>query len=630
MTTAKNSKQAAARAQIVLACALFLVLFHFISAIWVKPNSTMFKHIHLGMMMIIVIMRRPFLKGKPDHPLCLIDFAEAAFILFEIWYVSHDVMAFSMRSGAISQTDLIVGTLYLMVLVDAGRRTVGWIMIGIASFFAVQNVISEYLFSIFKGPSISWRLLVDYLWVRSDGIFSSPVNTISSYVIFFMIFASVLNASGAGSFFIELAQAVAGRSRGGPAKTAVIASGCFGSISGSPISNVAGTGCVTIPMMKKMGYSNAFAGAVEAVASTGGAIMPPLMGSSTFIIAATLGMSYGNVILCALIPALLYYIALYFMVDYRAAKLNLQPLKEDEVPNLKETWKKGGQLVIPLLLIVVLLLVGFSAQFSAMISTLVLIILTYTRSWTRMSGAKLVDSIIKGALDTSKVAVTAGIAGVIIGGVSLSGLALVFAQSITRFNQGLLWLTLILVAVASLVLGMGMTSAAVYITVATLMAPTLINMGVAPIAAHMFVFYYGVIGTITPPVAMTAYTAAGLADASPHQTGWIAFRLGAAGYIVPFMFVYGPTLLMQGEPLAIVSSFITAVIGVWALASALEGWVRTKASVVERILLGVAALLMIDTGTVTDLAGIVCIAVVVAYQTYKKKRMTPATGNGKG
>lgn len=302
---------------------------------------------------------------------------------------------------------------------------------------------------------------------------------------------------------------------------------------------------MTIPMMKKMGYSNAFAGAVEAVASTGGAIMPPLMGSSTFIIAATLGMSYGNVILCALIPALLYYIALYFMVDYRAAKLNLQPLKEDEVPNLKETWKKGDQLVIPLLLIVVLLLVGFSAQFSAMISTLVLIILTYTRSWTRMSGAKLVDSIIKGALDTSKVAVTAGIAGVIIGGVSLSGLALVFAQSITRFNQGLLWLTLILVAVASLVLGMGMTSAAVYITVATLMAPTLINMGVAPIAAHMFVFYYGVIGTITPPVAMTAYTAAGLADASPHQTGWIAFRLGAAGYIVPFMFVYGPTLLMQ-------------------------------------------------------------------------------------
>ncbi|MEY8420353.1 TRAP transporter fused permease subunit [Oscillospiraceae bacterium 44-5] len=616
----KSKLQSDIRAQLVLICALFLIMFHFTSAIWVKPNSTLFKYVHLGMMMIIVIMRRPFLKGKPDNPVCLIDFAETIFILFSCWYVGHDVSAFSLRAGNISESDVIIGTIFLLILVDAGRRTVGWIMIGLASFFAVQNVISDHLFSIFKGPSISWKLLVDCLWVRPDGVFSSPVNTISSYVIFFMVFAAVLNASGAGKFFIELAQAVAGRSRGGPAKTAVIASGCFGSISGSPISNVAGTGAITIPMMKKMGYSSAFAGAVEAVASTGGAIMPPLMGSSTFIIAATLSMSYGNVILCALIPALLYYIALFFMVDYRAAKLKLEPLKADEVPNLKETWKKGGQLVFPLILIVVLLLMGFSAQFSAMVSTLVLIMITYTRSWTRMDGAQLTNAVIKGALDTSKVAVVAGIAGIIIGGVSLSGLALVFAQSIVKFNHGQLWLTLILVAIAALVLGMGMTSAAVYITVATLMAPTLTKMGVLPIAAHMFVFYYGVIGTITPPVAMTAYTAAGLADASPSKTGWIAFRLGAAGYIVPFMFVYGPSLLMQGGPVEIIISFITAVIGVWALASALEGWVFTKASVIERLLLGTAALLMIDTRTITDLAGIAVIALVVLFQWFKKKQ----------
>ena len=612
-------KQSDFRNHLVLICALFLIMFHFTSAIFVKPNGTMFKHIHLGMMMIIVIMRRPFLKGKPDHPLCLIDFLETLFILFEIWYVGHDIKAFQMRSGAISETDVIVGTIYMLILIDAGRRTVGWIMIGLASFFAVQNVISEHLFWIFKGPSISWKLLVDYLWLRAEGIFSSPVNTISSYVIFFMIFAAVLNASGAGKFFIELAQSIAGRSRGGPAKTAVIASGCFGSISGSPISNVAGTGAFTIPLMKRMGYSNAFAGAVEAVASTGGAIMPPMMGSSTFIIAATLGLSYGKIILAALIPALLYYIAVYFMVDYRAAKLKLEPLKADEVPDFVATWKKGGQLLIPLILIVVLLLMGFSAQFSAMMSTLVLIVLTYMRKWTRMDAAQLTNAVIKGALDTSKVAVTAGIAGIIIGGVSMSGLALVFAQSITKFNHGLLWLTLVLVAVAALVLGMGMTSAAVYITVATLMAPTLTKMGVIPIAAHMFVFYYGVIGTITPPVALTAYTAAGLAEASPNETGWTAFRLGAAGYIVPFMFVYGPSLLMQGSPVEIIISFCTAVIGVWGLASALEGWMLTKANILERLILGAAAVLMINTSHLTDLIGIGMIAAVLFWQIARKK-----------
>lgn len=621
----KKKIQSDVRAQIVLICALFLIMFHFISAIWVKPNSTMFKHIFLGMMMIIVMMRRPLLKGKPDHPLCLIDFLETAFILFEIWYVSHDINGFQRRSGNINQTDIIVGTIYLIILADCGRRVVGWIMIGIAGFFAVQNVISDHLIGMFYGPSISWKLLIDYLWCRTDGIFTSPVNTISSYVIFFMIFAAVLNESGAGKFFIELAQSVAGRSRGGPAKTAVLASGCFGSISGSPISNVAGTGCVTIPLMKRMGYSNDFAGAVEAVASTGGAIMPPMMGSSTFIIAATLGMPYGKIILCALIPAVLYYIALYFMVDYRAAKLHLTPMDDADIPEFKATWKKGGQLLLPLVLIVILLLAGFSAQFSAMVSTLVLLILTYMRKWTRMDGARVVNALIKGALDTSKVAVTAGVAGVIIGGVSLSGLALVFAQSITKFNHGWLWLTLVLVALAALVLGMGMTSAAVYITVATLMAPTLTKMGVLPIAAHMFVFYYGVIGTITPPVALTAYTAAGLADASPNKTGWTAFKLGSAGYIVPFMFVYGPQLLMQGSVPSILLAVATALVGVWALASAIEGWVFDRANVIERILLGAAAFLMIDTSLATDAAGIVLVAVVLLWQFARYKKGKPAS-----
>lgn len=610
--------------QLMLICTIFLLMFHFTSSVWVKPNAVLFKHVHLGIMMIIILMRRPFRKKKPDwiagH---IIDFLEVAFILTEICYVGYDLDSFLLRAGAANDLDILMGTIYVVILCDLGRRVVGGFMTGLALAFAVQNLVSNYLPGIFYGPPMVYRTLIDYLWMRSDGIFSAPVNTISSYVIFFMIFASVLNESGAGEFFIKLAHSIAGKSRGGPAKTAVISSACFGSISGSPISNVAGTGSMTIPLMKKEGYPATFAGAVEAVASTGGAIMPPMMGSSTFIIAATLGVQYIDIALCALIPALLYYLALFFMVDFRAAKMGLKPLDASQIPKLWSVLKRGGQLAIPLILIVVLLAVGRTAAYSALMSTLVLILITFMRKWTRMSGKRLIKAMFKGVTDTSKVSVTAGIAGLIVGGVSISGVALIFAQQISDLSGGMLWLALILVAVVSLVLGCGMTSAAVYITVATIMAPALIQMGVVPIAAHMFVFYFGIIGTITPPVALTAYTAAGISGASPRDTGWTAFRLGAAGYIVPFMFAYGPALLCQGTILEILTAFVTATFGIWMMAGALEGWLFTKANLVERALMVAAALCTIIVGSMTDVIGLGIGAAVIVMQMARKKAKSP-------
>ena len=626
-----TNKIHAVKKQLMLICVIFLLMFHFTSSVWVKPNTVLFKQVHLGIMMIIIIITKPFLRKKPDWIVGhIVDFIEIGFIFYELFYVGHDLDSFLLRSGAANSADIIIGTIYVVVLCDLGRRVVGVIMTSLAIAFVLQNLISNHLPGIFYGPPMKYSTMIDYLWMRSEGIFSAPVNTISSYVIFFMMFASVLNESGAGEFFIKLAHAIAGKSRGGPAKTAVIASASFGSISGSPISNVAGTGSMTIPLMKREGYSAAFAGAVEAVASTGGAIMPPMMGSSTFIIAATLGIRYIDVALHALIPALLYYLALFFMVDFRAAKLGLNPLADDKIPRIGNVIRDGGQLAIPLITIVVLLASGRSPAFSALTSTLTLIIITFMREWTRMSGRQLLKAMFNGVTNTSKVSVTAGVAGLIVGGVSISGVALIFAQQIADLSGGQLWLSLILVAFISLILGCGMTSAAVYITVATIMAPALEHMGVIPIAAHMFVFYFGIIGTITPPVALTAYTAAGISGASPKDTGWTAFRLGSAGYIVPFMFAYGPALVFEGTIPEIIIAFITATFGIWMMAGALEGWLFTKARTTERILMAVAALGTILVGISTDFAGIAIGVVVILMQVARKKKETMAIPASEG
>ena len=393
---------------------------------------------------------------------------------------------------------------------------------------------------------------------------------------------------------------------------------CFGSISGSSVANVAGTGSITIPLMKKTGYPSEFAGAVEAVASTGGQIMPPMMGSAAFIMAGTVGVSYIVIAKAAIIPAILYYLAVFFMVDFRAAKLNMHGLPKNELPPFKKTLLHGGHLLIPLVVIIYLMLIGRSAQFSAIFSTVTLVILTFIRKWTRMDGKRLLKGILQGVIDTSIVSGTAALAGLIVGGLTISGLGLVFAQKITALSGGHLWLALILVAVASLVMGMGMSTMAVYITVATIMAPALAKMGVPLLAAHLFVFFFGIIGTITPPVAMTAFTAAGIAQANPSKTGWAAFKLGISAYIIPFMFVYCPELLGEGSFATIVLTLASACIGIYLLAGAVEGGMFGSAGKTVRVLMGLTSFLMILPGIRTDLVGFCITVVIVLVQRFKK------------
>lgn len=601
---------------------MFLALLHIVSGIWGSPTALAFRHLFLGSMMIIVLMNKPFSRRHE----VLSNYVDTAFSLMVVGivcYVLSDFDAYAMRAGMPLPLDIAVGSLDMLILLELARRVAGWPMVVIAVVFFGQNIIARYLPGMFRRASMSYSSMIDFIFMRTDGIFGMPVQVISTYVVLFMMFASMLEESGAGKFFIDFATAITGKSRGGPAKAAVVASASFGTISGSAIANVAGTGSITIPLMKRIGYDSVFAGAVEAVASTGGQIMPPMMGATAFILAQNISMPYIQVAARAVVPATLYFVCVFFIVDFRARRLNLKGTPESAMPNLMKTLQTGWQLALPLVVIVVLMAIGRSAQYSALMAMLVLIVITFFRKWTRMDGRRILRGLTGGVKDTSGVALTAAAAGIIIGGVTNTGLNLLFANQVLKFSGGNLFITLVLIAIVSLVLGMGMTTSAVYISVATIMAPALIKLGINSLSAHLFVFYYGCICVITPPVALASFTAAGISGASPTATGWASFRIGLVAFIVPFIFVYQPVMLMYGSTIEIVIVTATSLIGCWALAAAIEGWCFSRLNIHERALFAVAGLLTMVPGWKTDLAGIAVLAVLVFMQK-RREKMTDA------
>lgn len=595
---------------------VFLTMLHIISGIWGSPTALAFRHLFLGSMMIIVLMSRPF--NKKHMVLSnVLDFTMAGLVFVIVIYVLKDLNAYMMRAGLPLISDIIAGTIYLLILLELARRVAGMPMVIIAVFFFTQNCVAQYMPGFFRRANMSYTSMIDFVFMRTDGIFGMPVQVISTYVVLFMMFAALLEESGAGKFFIDFATSVTGKSKGGPAKAAVIASASFGTISGSAIANVAGTGSITIPLMKEVGYDKTFAGAVEAVASTGGQIMPPMMGATAFILAQNVNMPYIEVAKRALIPALLYFVCVFFIVDYRARRLNLHGIPESERPNLKETLKMGWQLVIPLVVIVYLMAIGKSAQYSALMAMFVLVAITFFRKWTRMDGSGILRGLTNGVKDTASVAITAAAAGIIIGGVTNTGLNLLFANQVLKISGGYMFTTLILIAVVSLVLGMGMTTSAVYISVATIMAPALVKLGINPLCAHLFVFYFGCICVITPPVALASFTAAGISGASPSSTGWTSFRIGLVAFLVPFIFVYEPVMLLYGSAGEIALVIVTSLIGCKALAAAIEGWFLCELKIYERIMLFAAGICMMIPGWQTDLIGAALF--VASYLLQKRK-----------
>lgn len=610
----KTGKDQALRNGIVTAVALFLAVFHVTAGVFGPPNTITFKYVHLTAMMVLVFMRKPFTKNAKLAVLNYLDYLFSAATIFVLLYILKDVNAFSLRQGSVIQSDVVLGTVYIILVLEAARRVTGLVMPIIAIIFAGQNLVAQYLPGLLRALPTTYKNLIDYTFMRSGGIIGTPLTIMSTYVIFFMMFAAILDVSGAGQFFIDLALGLTGRSRGGPAKAAVVSSAFFGSISGSAIANVASTGAVTIPLMKKTGYKPEFAGAVEAVSSTGGQIMPPMMGAAAFVVAENLGIPYIKLALFAAIPAIFYFVSVYFMVDFRARKQGLVGMNAEDIPSVKETMKNGWFYLIPIVVLIVLLAIGKSAQMSAIYSTEVLIAIAVLHPRVQIDGKKLLNCISNGILDTSSVSITAACAGIIIAGVSVSGLALKLSNIIIAISGGVLGIALVATAIICILLGMGMTTTAVYITVATLIVPALMNMGVVDISAHLFCFYFGCICAITPPVAMAAYTAAGISGASASKTGWQAFAVGIAAYIVPFLFVVRPELVLQGTVVNCISAIAVTLLAIYCLAGIVQGCTIGKLKWFDYVLMSATIIAAFIPSNLSDIIAIAIGAVAIILQ----------------
>lgn len=586
---------------------LFLALYHLYHGFAGQSEPISFLVTHLGVVLFLAFLLAPA-DGREWRRCApwtgLVDFPLALLALGAALYVLWDVEAFIFRRGAFDPVDMVVGTLVIALVLEATRRMVGWAMVVLAVALLIYTNQAHHFPGVLMAAPASWPSLIDTQFMETLGIFSVPLQVAASYIMLFLLFGALLMRTGAGALFMDLAYALTGRYAGGPAKASVIASSLFGSISGSAVANVSSTGSFTIPLMKRTGFPARFAGATEAVASTGGQLMPPVMGAAAFVVAEFVGVSYLEVAAAGLVPSLLYYLALFLFVHVEARRVGLAGMNEAELPTLLGALGRGWHLLAPLAVIVGLLLAGYTATLAGFWGCLSVVAAGMLRRLSRLEPTALIGVLQEGLRAGVAVSVACAAAGLIIGSMFASGLGIRLSAMIIDFAAGQVWLVLLLTMLCSIILGMGMTTTAVYISVATLIAPALVDLGVEPMAAHLFVLYFGVISCVTPPVAIASFAGAGIAGAPPMATALVGMRLAAAGFIVPFAFVYGPGLLLIGPPTVIAFNILSAVLGVSTLVLAIHGWFRAPLNVAERLLLGAAALAMISANMAFDVAGV--------------------------
>jgi len=578
------------------------------------------KAIHLGLVLIIFFL--DYL-AKEDRKWYL-KITDLFFIIASagsLIYIMSIDSTIDLRSGVVYTYDIVFGVLLVLALIEATRRSVGTSLAIVTGCFILYGFFGQYMPGFLAHVGMDLPRFISIVYLGTDGIYGTAIYASASYIVLFVILGAVFNETGVGDYFTKLASRAFGRFVGGPAKIAVVASGLFGSISGSAIANVIGTGTFTIPMMKKCGFEDEYAAAVEASASTGGQIMPPVMGATAFLIAEYLGIPYFDLVKAALIPAVLFYVAILMTVDLYARKHHISGVPEDELP----TWKELGKtvyLILPLVyLIISMSVLKMSVTKSGISSILMAIVCTMFSAKNRLNKEKIVK-IIKGSINGAKpVAIACGVVGIIIGIVMGSGLGFRMSSVLIQVSNGNLAILLILTMVVSLIMGMGVPTTAAYLMLALLVVPALKQMNVLPLAAHLFIFYFGIISNVTPPVALAAYAAAGVARCNPTKTGFFAFKLSLSGFILPFIFVYNPVLLMQGSALEIIQSLITALLGIYSLSCALEKFAfKWEISQVERVALFVSAILLVVPGTLTDVVGFVVLAVIFALKLIENKK----------
>ena len=596
-------------------------------ALFSGPPQLVHRAIHVSAILVLCFaLYRPTRKqGKATVP--WYDWILVAISASIAVYIAQQYSQIVSAGGRFDTIDVVFGALLVFVVLEAARRLTGWALPILAVLFIVYGIYGRMMPGAFKHRGYDLDRILNFMLSTNEGVFSTAIGVSSTYIFLFILFGAVLAKSGMGEFFNNLAMAVAGQTRGGPAKVSVIASGFLGSINGSAIANVVTTGAFTIPLMKRIGYRPNFAGAVEASASVGGQLLPPIMGAAAFIMAETLGIPYQQIALVAIVPALLYYLGIIAQVHLRATRDGLKGISKDNIPAVLSVLKERGHLLIPLAyLLFMLFFSGRTILFSAVTTVIVTIIVAQLRKTTRMSVKDILESLRDGAITAVSVAVACACVGIIVGIATLTGLGVKLAVAIVAIGGGLLLPTLIMTALACIILGMGLPSIPAYIITATMAAPALGELGVEPLVAHLFVFYFGLFANITPPVALAAFAGAGLAGGDPMKTGFAAMKLAVAGYIVPFIFVYNPGLLWQNVPIPeAVWITVTAAIGVLVLAVAAEGMFMAPVPLALRIVLAAGAILLIVPGSISDFVAFGVLAAGFAVQLVvaaKKQRLS--------
>ncbi len=614
---------------LVIVVSVVFSLFQLYAALTGSIPAQLLRASHLAFVVFLGYLLYPLTQKSAKNTWPWYDMLLAVAAAGSWIYIVVNFSTLVTRAGAYTTLDVVIGAVGILTLFELCRRIVGLPIMIIAGAFILYALFGKYMPGFLNHRGYSVTRVISHLFYNTEGIMGTPIGVCASFIFLFILFGAFLEKTGVGKFFIDICNALAGWASGGPAKVAVLASALQGTVSGSSVSNTVGTGSFTIPMMKSLGYKPEFAAAVEAAASTGGQIMPPIMGAAAFLMAESLGMPYIEVAKAAIIPALLYFTGVFVMVHLEAKKNGLTGLSKEAIPHIGKILKERGHLILPLVAIIYFLVSGYTATraalmglFAAVAIGLVTSLYQYfTKKPVDMKASDFVAALVDGARNLLSVAVACGMAGIIIGIVTLTGLGLKIGAGLVSISGGVMILTLFFTMVTSLILGMGAPTTANYLITSTITAPALIKLGVIPLAAHMFAFYFGIIADVTPPVALAAMAGAAIAKAKPMQSAFNATKLAIAAFIIPYIFVFSPSLLLVATtPLEIAQIIVTSLIGMVGVGAALEGWLLHKCNVLERLLLAAAGLSLIIPEIYTDIAGVTVIAIIFFLQWRVRKK----------
>lgn len=594
--------------KIFMIIAILSTLLHLfiLNAYAIEP--WLFRSIHVFVGSVLGFALFKGFKKSPTHTLHWTDWifiALSTFILIYI-FVLHDQLIY--RAGVLPTTmDFIVAFIGTLLIIELTRRTTGWSLPILAGVFIAYAFLGPYLPGILTHNGYSMQRFFTYIYAL-DGIFGVTIDVSSKYLILFITFGAFLQASKIGNYFIDLSFSLAGSFRGGPAKVAVVSSALMGTMSGSSVANVVTTGSLTIPLMKKVGYKPRFAAATEAASSSGGQIMPPIMGAGAFLMVEITGIPYSEILVSAIIPAILYFTSIFFMIDIEALKNGLKGLKKSELPSSTDLLKKI-YLIIPVIVLISSLLMGYSIIRSGTVAIIACFVISWLHKSTRMGWKPLFAALEEGTKSAVQIIAVCACAGIIVGVIALTGVGMRFSNLLLGVGQTSEVLALIFAMFIAIILGMGMPTTAAYAVAASVVTPGLIQMGFEPLYAHFFIFYFAVMSAITPPVAIAAFAAAGIAGTNPMKTGLVAFKIGIAAYIVPFIFIYSPTILMRGTLTEIGFAVVTSLIGVYILASAVQSYFFGHINWIPRVMLFVSAIILIIPNLMLAVLGI-CLAII--------------------